>query len=715
MKICSECLEKSDSSYSTKWLERKTKTLKKQLDDVEKKEFYNIPIEQLNEIELLVMPDGSLAEDKIKKLRSKRVGVAMEGSKIPNCFRKKVKDSLFQKVCDYFSSELKDNNRVQVIFNSQLLAKISAESEDMKITLEQIVTSLHDISKNEIKLKNAIYTFEEYIENFRYIKRLLDYEIFIGRKDELNKLHTFLETDNDIMVMYGEGGVGKTKLSLEFAKQLTQMGEWNIYFLDPYIIEFDNLPYGDKILIILDDATDITKRNEFINSLSRHLGTDLKLLLINRPIYNESIKKIVTQDNFSPTFLPVGKGDIISFLKAYCDWLDDNTAKKINEKCLNSFDFAFFFAEYYKEKGEIGDVDDVIDRKAKLYIEDIATVTNQDPVDVRKAIKLLSLLTPFHWDDLDNLEKIRGLRSKSKSLERVLEYVEDHKSDILYYSDNDFVIKPDPLADFLRAEFLNEDTSNENWRRLFPYMALRISINTFVLPRYDSKNEMRAIEVLSQMWEELNNTCGKNPEYFSAITFFTGDLSQTSLFDVNKINIKHWLNCYKEISKHCPEDETVRKQLAMGLVNATSDYGRKDLWAEMKEVLEELRGINEKNPQDETVREKLAMGLVNEMNQSKKQSYENLHLLYKLRFNLPDDERKENIIKQIENTYIEETQNAIKSEYNKNNGNVTDFVKNLQSIFEDDNELIILIYRIAENLPETIQESLYETLDELGL
>ena len=179
LKICDECLEKSktnkkDNIYTIKWLEGKTKTLKKQLKDVDKQEYYDAPIEQLNEIELLVTSEGTLAEDRIDNVRSKLVRSALEGSKIPECFRKKVKDGLFQEVCDYFASELKDNPKVNIIFNSQLLAKISGDSEGMKITLEQIIASLQVIAKKVVVLKKPIYTIEEY-RNLSYIKPLLDY------------------------------------------------------------------------------------------------------------------------------------------------------------------------------------------------------------------------------------------------------------------------------------------------------------------------------------------------------------------------------------------------------------------------------------------------------------------------------------------------------------------------------------------------------------
>ena len=433
------------------------------------------------------------------------------------------------------------------------------------------------------------------------------------------------------------------------------------------------------------------------------------------------------------------------------------------------------------------------------------------------------------------------------------------------------------------------------------------------------------------MWDELNTKSGKTPEYLSAIVFFTGDLSHTGIVDWNKVNIKQWIRCYKDLSERYPENKNemigrlsmglvnatiyygkeapnserleeclqelrelykkhpekkVRQSLAFGLVNATNHHGKVLDYVKMEECLQELRELYKKHPKKEVregltmslvnvtkhyvkdglnsekmgkcideirklykkhpeievadklagcivnatvhygmvlnsekmekcideirelykkhpekevrknlamglvnailhyaeympnsekmekcidelrelhekhpdkqvrqllaqglfnatvsnkvvdtekmdkyidelrglytkypekeVREPLAMGLANAINQPIKQSYEYFILLYKLRFDLPDNENKEKV-HYIEIMFIEETQNEIQSKYNKNNKSITDFVMNLHLILNDETELVILIDRVAENLPTGIQKILYESLNELGL
>lgn len=976
LKICKDCREKlkvykKENSSAIEWLGRKTKNLTKEFENVEIQEYYDIPVGQLSEIELLVTPEGTLAGDRIKVVKLELVRSALEDSAIPDCFREKVKERLFEEVCDYFASELKDNPRVQVIFNSELLAKISAESEGIKLTLGQIVASLQEISKTKYKLDKPIFTIEEY-SRLSYIQPLLQYETFIGRSEELRNLHRFLESNKKIMVLSGDGGVGKTKLSLEFAKQVTEKGEWDTYYINPDIINVGELPPEEKILLILDDASDTSKRDSLIASVSDYFPNgekELKLILINRPIYDEAIKSFITQRNIPSIFLTVEKGDIIGFLKEYCDWVDATSAKKIEENCLNSFDFAIFFAEYYREKGEIGKAYDVVKWKAERYIKDIATMVSLSIEETRETIQLMSLLTPIYWDDIEHIRKLPILKNKD-SFEKVLRMASNSDMGILFSEgDNKYVIKPDPLADFMRLELVNSDKFEKIWRSLIPYMPLRISQNVAVIPRYNITDGQKACEILSQMWDELNSKCGKNPEFFFAIIFFTGDLPRTGIFDWNKINLKQWIRCYNDISERYPEEQVIdnlakslvnlssyygdiapnsekmgksidelrklyeknpekevkdklavslvnatnhygkalnfvkmgkfieelrelnktppeneiKKSLAMGLVNATLYFGGVPDFEKMEKYIDELRGLNKIPPENEVkeelaegfvnatnhygkalnfvnmekyldelrelhkkysekevnelfskglfnailyyavgvpnskmmekyidelrglyekfqekevrehlaqcfvnvlihyeimvpnskmmeeyldelrglyekygeievgeefakglvnamphygkkvdtnkmekiidelmelhkkypekeVREQLSMGIFNAIKHAIKQPYKNFILLYKLRYDLPDIENRK-----VEITFIEETRDEIKSKYDIDNKSITEFVQNLHLVLNNEIELVILIDRVAENLPNKIQKSLYEALNELGM
>src|SRR5659263_780172 len=270
-----------------------------------------------------------------------------------------------------------------------------------------------------------------------------------------------------------------------------------------------------------------------------------------------------------------------------------------------------FFAEYFREKGEIGKAYYVIKWKAESYIKDIAIMSSLTIVETRETIQLMSLLTPIDLDDIEHIRKLLILKNKD-SFENILRIASISDTGILFIdSDDKYVIKPDPLADFLRLELVNNQKFDKIWRRLLPYIPLRISQNIFVLPRYGVTNIEKSAKTLSQMWDELNCKCGKTPEYFSAIIFFTGDLYLTRLVGLNEINLNQWVKCYKEISKYYPDDKTMIENFAKGLVNASNHYGRTDNLKGVEECLKEIRGLYEKNSDNKTMIENLARGLVN--------------------------------------------------------------------------------------------------------
>ncbi|PXF52450.1 MAG: hypothetical protein C4B56_05985 [Candidatus Methanophagaceae archaeon] len=170
---------------------------------------------------------------------------------------------------------------------------------------------------------------------------------------------------------------------------------------------------------------------------------------------------------------------------------------------------------------------------------------------------------------------------------------------------------------------------------------------------------------------------------------------ETRLKDLKALHIKH------------PEKE-VRENLAKGLVNAADHYGRAKRLEEMEACLKDLKALHEEHPEKE-VREKLAMGLFNAM-ACKKQDYETLLLLYKLRFDLPDDVNKEIRIKVIEDSFMRATKERIEEIYNEDEGeHFEEFLNSLTAEIED-TELVLLMNEISERLDIRIQRKMRELL-----
>ncbi len=659
--ICKECLDEQKNGDMEKtadvalWLERKIESLEVQLKEVENLEYKEAPVEQFQEIELLLTPEGKLAEDKIRALRIKIIDAVAEEDGAPVLFRKKIKKGLFEYMCGFFSTEIKTNSKVRDIFVTHLLAQMDITSEGLRLTVDRLEAALREIADAAQEVWKSFLTVEEIKKNSDFKPIFISNYKFVGRRNELNRLEEFLDNESKVMAVVGEGGIGKTRLVIEFAKKIVEEGDWDVYFVNPDGNIHSNLNrlHGEKILLILDEAGSCTDRDKLIDSVLNNYSKDLqiKLLLIIRPIFRNSIESYLKKksESIKSVFLEPKKADIAGFLRENCKWINEDTARIINERSSGSFNAAVAMAEYYREKGNIADVQEALSWQAEKYIRDIAIVIDKNPDDIGVAstVRLISLITPVAWEETEFLSKLPPYiyPIDPESLDKVLRISSVRKGVLSYFhEEKGYAIKPDPLADHLRMELMkNEEVFSRIWKYLLPYMAYRISRNIAVLPEDNSK-------LLDQIWNELNIIKGLNVEYFKAIVFFTGYLAQ--IVDLNKINIIQWIICYHDLSGSRQEKE-VREWLVKGLVNAVARYGKAQKFEKMEECMQELRNLHIEHP-DQEVRDNLALGLYNAtLDYGTLQNFENMEAclqeLRELHIKYPEAEERENLAKSLYN------------------------------------------------------------------
>jgi Mrp family chromosome partitioning ATPase len=165
------------------------------------------------------------------------------------------------------------------------------------------------LSKIELLVENPLVLLEEF-EKRGEIKPLLEYK-FIGRESELGELHGFLKSDKKVFVIVGEGGSGKTRLAIEFARQVAN-GNWNVYFIDrdkefkdPVV---SHVLKGKSALLILDEASRYPQRNKVIGFVQRNEDRNVKLLLLDRPVFRESIKTSWRKEEYLLSISKLGMG-----------------------------------------------------------------------------------------------------------------------------------------------------------------------------------------------------------------------------------------------------------------------------------------------------------------------------------------------------------------------------------------------------------------------
>ena len=118
-----------------------------------------------------------------------------------------------------------------------------------------------------------------------------DYETF-GREDEISQFQTFVQDPNKrLLMLYGSGGIGKTKLAIEFAQVIErEHPDYEPLFVQMVVDNFESaladIPPNRNYIFFIDDAHD------FID----HLG-GIKILL-NSPGYDKSKAVLITRKPF---------------------------------------------------------------------------------------------------------------------------------------------------------------------------------------------------------------------------------------------------------------------------------------------------------------------------------------------------------------------------------------------------------------------------------
>ncbi len=141
-----------------------------------------------------------------------------------------------------------------------------------------VFLSRQDMFRNQIAGQNKLLRYD-------------DYETF-GREDEISQFQTFVQARNKrLLMVYGSGGIGKTKLAIEFAKIVEQEHtNYEPLFVqmadDSFESALADIPPNRNYIFFIDDAHD------FID----HLG-GIKILL-NSPGYSKSKAVLITRKPF---------------------------------------------------------------------------------------------------------------------------------------------------------------------------------------------------------------------------------------------------------------------------------------------------------------------------------------------------------------------------------------------------------------------------------
>ena len=295
-----------------------------------------------------------------------------------------------------------------------------------------------------------------------------DYETF-GREDELRQFQTFVrDPGKRLLMVYGSGGIGKTKLAIEFAKMIE--GDYTDY--EPLFVQmagdsFENaladIPPNRKYIFFVDDAHD------FID----HLG-GIKILL-NSPGYSESKAVLITRKPFKASLkgiflyaLPDGATDereipklslekTKEFIRAYAQIPDGSLLTELARIGRDTPLIAVMVINFLNKGAGLKTLtkDKLVEDAFESYLNDIFSKhLSKSDKQHRKLLDWLSGIAPIDTEDSRICEKLAKIL-KVKPYE-----IEQYRADLIEYGllfhyGNKQRIFPHQLSDYILRRYVS--------------------------------------------------------------------------------------------------------------------------------------------------------------------------------------------------------------------------------------------------------------------
>ena len=374
-----------------------------------------------------------------------------------------------------------------------------------------------------------------------------DYETF-GREDEVDHFRNFIQDSGKrLLVIYGSGGIGKTKLAIEFAKTVEQ----NYKDYDPLFIRVDTGNFENALKDILPSRKYIffvDNAHDFVSDFG-----NLKALL-NNEAYSGSKAVLITRKPFKTSVKE-------SFLSALPDGaVDEREVPKLPREKTEEF-----IQKYVKEPLPRGllltgltrigrDIPliavmliDALDKGLDLknlteteLVEYMFESYLPEPNDPRR--KLLNWLSGIAPIDVENRQILDKLAELLKVEPYQIEWYRDDllKAGLLLQAGRRQRVFPDPLSDYIlgRACFLSNQRPSSFHEKLLeeflPILPVNVITNLARTENVTGDNSLLDVYVASlksQARDGDNAVRESILEHIEGICYFRPD-DATEIFNI---------------------------------------------------------------------------------------------------------------------------------------------------------------------------------------
>lgn len=399
-----------------------------------------------------------------------------------NQFLDKLKDDIahcFDEKKSKISNE--DINEIILVFNSKILPDEEKELQNIaKQYNPNTKLNLFSIQRLALELKD-FPNLSHYLNIDTYMSGIHSLSSFIDFKEQFrpNLKNTFFKQEtffndslesvkhNDIIIFHGVQGIGKSKLSVEIAKELSKAEDYKVIIITDYDGNSLNnlnriLNRNEKYLFLIDNYTnDFNDTDRFIKEIYNHLNGNVKFIFTLKDYFLDNLwtdladynKKAKINLNIWP------KSDIRDFI---INSLNEHHIR-LNQVAIDRL--------VYVSKGNVGFCLMALlpifdDKDVSLIINPISIFENYfdnykkiSPIDDEKNLEILGLLSFFESiDTKDNplIKKIYDVwgvdfSDNSEAIKDLFKY------ELLDFDDNIFQISDDLLSTYMFYKtFIND-------------------------------------------------------------------------------------------------------------------------------------------------------------------------------------------------------------------------------------------------------------------
>lgn len=455
---------------------------------------------------------------------------------------KKIKDSSIDKnrVCKIFFISATSNISIEQIH--QLKEKWKQEKIEFEFVSNfdlamDIRNKYRSLGKKYLGLElgpHQLITAEEFESEYdNQINGSKMNGYFAYRDTELKKLDQDLK-DNDVIVITGSAGIGKTRLAFEYARKDAEHSYFikNTYDIKSLFSEIqDALEDGSINLLVIDDANQIKNLQKIFQMFETKFNSrNIKTLITVRDYAKDGVvNRLRNSTNLKELKLnslsPVQIRDCVQHIY---NIKDDLVLDRINEVSFNNLRLALLSAQIYNKSHCIADIVNL----DKIYNRIFENSLNKTKLDQNKLITLgiIAFLQHFDINNLNFyksvLDEINMSESEFKENVRIL-----YAQELIGWVDNKFVfIEDQTFANYiLKIVFLDQKL-----------ISLSFMVNVFFEIMSDTVFDM--IQRLQNIFPNEQNNEYIKQEMKKAFSYFEKKdqdvylkfVSNFSEYDINK-------------------------------------------------------------------------------------------------------------------------------------------------------------------------------------